>query len=241
MRPRTPLAPFLLTWALAAGCVVSDYEPGGMTCSSDEACPAPYSCLEITDGRRCLLQQAFQATEDTFLKQGAPDTSQATNTVLNADGDDAPQGSTTGLHNFILIRFDLTAVSSTDLPVRAVALEVDIVNPTIGEYPLRPLLRSWNEQSTWNHVSPGVTWEVAGAQGPSDRAESVLGTVGAKVIGPYKTWLNAAGVVQVRQWIAASSGNHGFHLGSDQFDSVLISSREASELTLRPRLVLYWP
>lgn len=133
-----------------------------------------------------------------------------------------------------------------DLPPGSQVLAANLVVRAVGRTNIHPLQvtvhrlnRAWNEREmTWNQAAAGAPWALPGAYSvPSDRAADVYATANLTAVGVYTfevTSLSSA-------WVQGGQANYGLLLhggespGRVQYN---LASRESTDPTLRPRLIL---
>ena len=218
-----------------------------MTCASDTACPAPYRCEPLPQGSVCARRIAYQrgsAPDGTYdgaldasIYESSPAQPAGTQTTVRSDGDDASvSGDTSGKKIIGLARWTLDD-ELDGATVLAASIDLNITDPTIADYEVLALTRSWDESATWLEARTGEPWTVAGA---GDRNGDPLGLLSARVDGPYRLWLNAQGVEQVQRWVSSPASNAGVAFVSAHYDGVLFTAREGARPESRPRLVVYY-
>ena len=237
---------------LFTGCTVQGFDAGGKECTSQLACPDPYQCEELGAEKRlvCVRVLAFaQGAEpspsyvgaaDAFVSELTPARLPGADLTVRVDGDEANNQS--NKKDVALLRWSLEdpAVPPVET-LYAVAIDLQVTDPTIASFDLFPLRKNWNEaQASWSNASSSVPWEAPGASGPSDRGPTPVGVVDAKSIGRYRTWLNPAGELLIKDWLANPSHNQGFALEGDHYDAVVFVAREDKVKAAPPRLVLYF-
>lgn len=237
-------------FGVSVGCSVEDFDAGGMGCSSESACPAPYTCEEVREARLCLQKFVFQhasapsadyaGAEDTQIHEDAPEVPRGSEVTLRADGDDGPHNEITHNQVYPLLRWELTGSLPGAERLARAAVQFEVVNESIADYDIFALARGWDERATWLEARPGEPWATPGATGIEDRDTESLGTVGPRGRGPYRAWLNAQGVDRVRAWQQEPALNFGITLAHSSYDAIIVSSREDPLPSSRPALVLYY-
>ncbi len=125
--------------------------------------------------------------------------------------------------------------------IQAVDIAVDVTNTSGQDYEFYELNKPWLEnQATFNEYASGQSWEVAGADGSSDRGSTILGAIIGSPAGPHTVALNAAGVAVVQGWVDTPSSNNGFIILDyiNATNGLDFSSREAGLVTARPMLTI---
>lgn len=206
-----------------------------------QSCVVGHDCQEIAFQDGETPDAGYTGTTDTYLSQTAANanTNYGASATLLVDGDDPP-GS--GADLTTLLRWDLAGIPGGST-LHSAAISLNLLNTSTGPYELYEALRGWDEdQATWNQAAAGVTWQAAGAQGPTDRGSQALGVVsGAGALGSYTLALNAAGVGVIQDWVDGVRPNLGFILANAQTtDGADFDAREASVPTLRPKLTLVY-
>lgn len=211
---------------------------------ADEVSPARRSTHALASAARTVLLQngvdSYAGSADTVLSQSRPTTAGGTATTLSVDGDE-PSGS--GQDTAILLRWDVSSIPPGSV-VQQVSLAVRVTDPSSNSYPIMALQRAWTESSaTWAVAQAGLAWEVAGAQGGSDRAPTALASLTATATGPSQVNWNAPGVAAVQRWVDAPAQNFGIILASaGNANGLDIASREHATVSARPALsVTYLP
>ncbi len=167
------------------------------------------------------------ATTREFLRDGqSPDTSYAgtADTFIGAGGTNAVYGQLEVLvadngnvyaaqQRRMLLRWDVSPWSSASGLLDA-AVELNLISAPAGrEFYLYALNRDWQEgEATWNQFAAGSSWQVAGADGPLDRGNEILGMATSAADGMLSFEFNERGVRLVETWIADASANHGLLL-----------------------------
>ncbi|MCH8046032.1 MAG: pre-peptidase C-terminal domain-containing protein [Planctomycetes bacterium] len=178
---------------------------------------------------------AYDKAQDTLLQQTAPTANFGSSELLTVSGDDGAAGEDALA---VLQWGDLSAVPSNS-PIQAVSLTFDVTDATSGSgYQLFELRRDWSEgDASFNRATDDDAWQEPGAAGVDDRGTTVLGTVNPSTTGRFTMTLNQAGVDVVQSWVLDPSTNHGFLLvGDDNGDALSLSSSEATDPWLRPKL-----
>jgi hypothetical protein len=156
----------------------------------------------------------YSGTRDTRIYFSNPTTNYGSNTRLVVDGD--PDHS-------MLLYWDVSGI-----PAGSSIQSVDItVNVT-------------NRSATWNEYASGQSWQVAGADGTSDRGSTVLAGVVGDILGLKTISLNGSGVALAQSWVDNPSSNQGLilldYINAD--NAMDFSSRETAAIAERPKLTV---
>lgn len=164
---------------------------------------------------------------DTRISATAPTTNYGTAAALQTDG--TPDIAT-------LFRLDLGVVPRNSV-VQSVEISFHVSTPTSSTFEIYELLKAFNEtQATFQRATSATAWQVAGANGATDRGTTVLGTITPSSTGRMTISLNAAGIAVVQKWVNNPSINNGFIL-MDYGDSnglAQFSSRNDANSANRP-------
>ena len=173
----------------------------------------------------------YSGTRDTKLRSDAPSTPFGSSDYLEVDA---------GPDYAALLQWDLS-----DVPAGATILDATLVlhvtNVSTAAYQLYALSTPWDEASaTWVEKTAGEPWDAPGGAGSGDRNATILADIRGPSLGELRVPLNNAGVSVLQQWVLDPASNHGFIIENfDTADDGLdVSSREAAEPALRPRLEL---
>jgi len=179
----------------------------------------------------------YAGTRDTYVSEEVPTSNFGGASSCLVDGD-----SVNGKDQACLLRW---LIDSTDVPadatVTSVSITLNITNKTGGSgYAVYEVKKDWVEtQATWNACAAGINWEIAGAQGASDRGSVSLGTLLPTATGAYTVSLNGAGVALVQAWVTNPLTNHGIIIASStNADGMDFSSRADPTPSLRPKLTV---
>ncbi len=195
--------------------------------------------------------QAAPAWTTIILQQGLNDYTGTTDTSLVRDGT-SPAGAagdlpllwqSDGLDGARpAVAFDLTMIPLT-ATIQSAVLDLTVV--AADSQPMtvtvQPLLRYWDEvNATWTEAFPGGPWEQPGA--------GALGVDRGPVIEPALAWQGSSPVLGVdltplvQQWVTQPASNFGILLQAEGMvgtaASVTLASRDALEITQRPRLTV---
>jgi hypothetical protein len=180
----------------------------------------------------------YEGTQDTWVSQQNPNTSYGNNDTRVSD-DDTANSIFTDYRGQALVRFDgviganqVPAGSTITNATLVIDVPDDIDTPFYNpSFFVHPVIRNWNESSTWNSLSGGLT---VGA----DIAPAVGSFLGDSVPnGDSMRRINVTATVQA--W-ANGAPNFGFAIlpeiisGND--DGIEIRSSENGNTILRPRL-----
>jgi len=139
-----------------------------------------------------------------------------------------------------LIRFDLSDLPAT-LSITRAELSLYVLarsNQTPMTITVRPALKPWRSSATtWTQAAANLPWEVAGAQGESDRASEPTASAVAAVAG---AWLTFDVTALAQSWIGDPGGNNGVILQGEAPSAVQydLASADARDERVRPRLTL---
>jgi hypothetical protein len=173
---------------------------------------------------------AFFPAQDTYLTAADPSTSYGSAaTIQVGDMGDGADSST-------LIAWDLSAIPPL-AEVRGAVISLYVTRSAFERFPIYELRRDWTEdQATWSD-SDGASWDGAGATGPTDRGDVVLGEIAAFQPGAYEVVLNADGRDVVQRWVDDPTTNHGFVIATAGYaEGIELASREAPNVAQRPLL-----
>ena len=172
----------------------------------------------------------YTGTRDTQLLRTSPTTNYGASTTLTPDGDP---------DTAMLLKWDLSSIPP-DRQVTAATLTFSVTNVSPHTYEIYASTRAWTETTaTWNQASTGVNWQVAGANGGSDRASTVLGVLTSTTAGLKTFTLDAAGRAQVQSWIANPGSNNGFVvLDYTVTDGFGVTSSETGTVGNRPKITI---
>jgi hypothetical protein len=180
---------------------------------------------------------SYAGTRDAYLAEEAPATSFGGAASCLVDGD-----SVSGKDQYALLRWSFgSADIPADATVTSVSITLNVTNKTGGSgYAIYELKKDWIEaEATWSACAAGTSWELAGAQGASDRGAVSLGTLLPTATGAYTVNLNSAGVALVQSWVTSPLTNHGIIIAnSTNADGMDFTSREGATPSLRPRLTI---
>jgi hypothetical protein len=228
--------------AIAAAAVAS----GWLAWLALGACAAAPEELGVERGALAVVKSfqdgvspaaSYAGTRDTYLSEEAPANSFGGAASCIADGD-----SVSGKDQYVLLKWNFGGADiPADATVTAVSITLNITNKTGGSgYAIHELKRDWLEaEATWSACAAGTSWELAGAQGASDRGAVSLGTLLPTATGVYTVSLNSASVALVQSWVNNPLTNRGVIIASStNADGMDFSSREGATPSLRPKLTV---
>jgi len=137
------------------------------------------------------------------------------------------------------MKWDISKIPAGSTVLRA-WISVYNVNRTASTYDIYELKRDWQEMEvTWTKYAGDGYWEVAGANGSTDRGLVSLGHFSYDFNGLSYTSLNMDGVQVVQSWIDNPSTNFGVVI-MDYADTDLLafSSREEIITERHPKLTV---
>lgn len=191
---------------------------------------------EVTDGTRVMAFQdgvspspTYAGTRDTKLHGDAQTTAFGSSDYLEIDAN--PDYAA-------LLQWDLSAVPS-GATVQSAEIVFHVTNVSTATYQLYALNKPWDESSaTWLERNTGEPWTLPGAT--SDHASTVLANVRGPNLGELRIPFTSSGLNVLQGWLTDPASNYGFIiLNYDTVDDGLdVSSREAVNPSLRPRLEL---
>lgn len=173
----------------------------------------------------------YAGTQDTGIKNDAPDTNFGSSLILEVDGE--PDYAT-------VIKWDIGSIPvGSTVTYASVTLNV-LNNSGAQSYELYEMKRNWVEdEATWNVYSNGNVWQIGGADGADDRGTTVLGKAATSDEGRFVFNLNADGIALVQLWVDDPSANHGLVvLDYGNSDGLDFESREAVTVENRPKLTI---
>jgi hypothetical protein len=168
---------------------------------------------------------------DTDMYVYAPDTNNSATTSLRVG---------TRRSHASLLRFDLSAIPA-NATIQKATLELfssGWSGVTLSVDLFRVLRDSNLTQSTWNQAKSGVSWEIAGCNGSSDRAQSPDRTVQTNSLFQWTSFDVSA---LVGDWVSGRLMNNGVLLRgavASSPDIVYFASAQHSNIDWRPRLVV---
>ncbi|MCE2884515.1 MAG: DNRLRE domain-containing protein [Planctomycetaceae bacterium] len=215
---------------------------------SDFNLPVVFDDYRLAEGARFKAFQqgiaGYAGTQDTWINQDSPNTSYGNNDTRWVD-DDTANSLFADYRGQGLVRFD-GAIGANGVPAGSTIVKAtlvldiadDIDTPLFNPlFFVHPVIRSWDEGSTWNSLSGGLT---VGA----DLLPAIGQFLGDNV--PNSESMRRLDVTAtVASW-SAGAPNHGFAIlpqiisGND--DGIEIWTSESGNPLLRPRLeVTYIP
>jgi len=180
----------------------------------------------------------YAGTQDTWVNQQNPNTSYGNNGTRTSD-DDVANSLFSDYRGQALMRFD-NMVGVEAVPAGSTVLNATLVIDVVDDidtplynpgFTVHPVLRGWNEASTWNSLSGGLTvgadlgQQVASFLGDNSPNSESMRRI--DITATVQAWVNGTtnwGVAIMPQII---SGND---------DGIDIRSSENANIILRPRL-----
>ncbi len=172
---------------------------------------------------------SYSGTRDTWIRATSPTRRSGSSSSLTIDG--SPDSAA-------LLKWDISSIPTGSV-VTGASITLQVTSGTVDGYEIYELLRNWSESdATWLQATAGGSWQVAGAQGASDRGNAVLGVLSSPSTGSVTLSLNAAGLAVVQRWINDPSSNFGVVLQDyvNASDAATFRSRETSTSGQRPQL-----
>ncbi|MDA0282651.1 MAG: DUF4347 domain-containing protein, partial [Planctomycetota bacterium] len=222
------------TAAVSAGSAIS------ATVSRLDAGDAPIETSEFSqnvtatiDGSRDITFQngtnSYTGTEDTELDSGSADTSKENNTTITVDLDDTGQAQ--GLIQFGSIFGSGPNQIPFGSTILSASLQLHVVDPAGAgdQITLHRMLVDWNESSTWNSLTGGISANDVEA---SSSADSTLAD--ASVTGSV-AFTGLASAVQA--WSDGDS-NYGWAILTNSINGWDIVSSEGATASERPQLII---
>jgi ferric-dicitrate binding protein FerR (iron transport regulator) len=199
-----------------------------------ELAPRSVRVFEFQDG--VAPTPRYAGTRSTYLSQNEASKNLAAADVLFSDGD-YPEG--THRDREILLKWDLSELPP-GVKVRAASLVLHVADGSAHPYPLYPMLREWAEtEATWVQSARNRPWQAGGAKGAADRSTTIMGVVSSAEPGFVVSALTGEGVAILQSWIDDPRTNHGVMIcNPNTSDAMGITSRRASDLLRRPKLVV---
>ena len=157
---------------------------------------------------------------DTDVRFGAPDTSFGTNNAATADGDVTAGGDVDPAH--ALLRFgDVFGPGTNQVPVGAnivlATLSFRTQNGSVDTVSVHRVLIQWDEDSTWNTLTDGISANDVEALATPDRLfqnNTADSTVNVDVTPTVQAWANGAANWG---WVFLPTGNDGYQLSTSEF------------------------
>lgn len=180
----------------------------------------------------------YAGTQDTWVNQQNPNTSYGNNGTRTSD-DDVANSLFSDYRGQALMRFD-NMVGAEAVPAGSTVLNATLVIDVVDDidtplynpgFTVHPVLRGWNEASTWNSLSGGLTvgadlgQQVASFLGDNSPDSESMRRI--DITATVQAWVNGTpnwGIAIMPQII---SGND---------DGIDIRSSENANIILRPRL-----
>jgi hypothetical protein len=180
---------------------------------------------------------SYAGTRDTYLSEEAPASNFGGASSCIVDGD-----SVNGKDQYCLLKWTFGGADiPADATVTSASITLNITNKTGGSgYAIYEVKQDWVEtEATWSARAAGSNWELAGAQGASDRGSVSLGTLLPTVTGAYTVSLGSAGVALVQSWVNSPLTNRGIIIANGtNADGMDFSPRSDPTPSLRPRLTV---
>ncbi|MGV6858953.1 MAG: DUF4347 domain-containing protein, partial [bacterium] len=185
-----------------------------------------YTTFDLQEG-----VNGYSGTQDTEIQQGSASTSFGNATSINVDLDNG-SGVAQGL-----IRFDdLFGSGNSQIPagatITSASLELQVTGPSAAaaNISLHQMLTDWDESSTWNSLSGGVSTDDVEAKSTADGSVPTPDTTGTITV----TGLESS----VQAWANGQNPNYGWLINTDNSDGWDFRSSEYATPNLRPRLVV---
>ncbi len=144
------------------------------------------------------------------------------------------------IHKGTLIRWDLSSLP-TNTAVASASMILKATNDSAENYEVYPLLKAWSPtEATWNRASNAVAWQVAGAQGPTDRGASAIAYTPATGVASFTVPFLDGGVAAITGWLQNPASNFGVtiqYYGAQKADSLHFANGQAAAAS-RPKLHL---
>ncbi|GJL51696.1 MAG: hypothetical protein NPIRA01_29230 [Nitrospirales bacterium] len=173
----------------------------------------------------------YASTQDTHLDESTPTTSYGNQTTVEVDLSNSSDG-----EEHALIRFDNLFGSGTgQIPLGAtiisVTLALDGTDPSssAATISLHRMLTTWNESSTWNSMTSGISTNDVEASSTADATIYNPETIESKVLTGLESTVQA--------WSDGDT-NYGWVIKSDHGDGWVFSSSENGTASLRPKLTV---
>ncbi len=174
---------------------------------------------------------AYSGTRDSKIKSDNPTTIFGSDDELEVNGD--PDRS-------VLLKWDLSSLPAGSI-VQLARITLQISDSSPDSYEIYEMQQDWVEgEANWNQYRTGDSWQTEGAGEVPDRSSDVLGTILATDVGPLTITLSDSAVSVISKWIVNPSVNYGFILQNytSADDGIIFGSREAGNVSYRPRLTL---
>ena len=168
----------------------------------------------------------YSSTLDTEVDSNAPSTNHGSNVEIEVDGSPNRQS---------LIRFeDLVGIGVGQIPIgstiNSATLTVDVNNATLfGNIDLHRVLVNWDESSTWNSLSGGISLDDVDAESIREDRLSNPDQTGSQ------TFVDLVSTVQ--NWVDGGA-NYGWVIVNDDGDSWRFASSEDVTVGDRPLLTV---
>ena len=179
-------------------------------------------------------QSGYLGTTDTYLNAWSRTSNYGSMSYLAVRTQDAMAS---------LLRFDLEGALPPGAQVERARLELWVLSQSNAsglQASVYEVRRPWEEsQATWDLARTGQPWEIAGCNGPSDRAQTPTDS------GAWTTqgvWVGFEVGPLVQGWVDAPGANHGVVVRGTGNTAVQynVASSEHPEVGKRPRLVVWY-
>ena len=174
----------------------------------------------------------YASTEDTHLEEDTPTTSYGAQTTLEVDLSNSGGG-----QEQLLIRFDnLFGSGAGQIPDGATIISASLTLEQTDEsgssatVTLHRMLTSWNESSTWNSMTGGISTDDVEAVSTADATLHNPETNETKVLTGLESTLQA--------WADGTATNYGWVMISDNSNGLIFNSSENGTTSLRPILTV---
>ncbi|MEI5908616.1 DNRLRE domain-containing protein [Bacillus spongiae] len=203
---------------------------------ADSAPPSSTTTTEFQNGVHPT--SAYDGMIDSYLSENDSTSNFGSEITLLVDGDDP---SNSNEDKYAILKWDTSTIPSKSDVVSA-SITIDVTDASSSSFELYELKRDWSEaQVTWEESKNGSNWEVAGADGSSDRGASILGTITANSTGSHTIELNTTGISVVQAWIDNPLSNHGIVISHPSHrNGIDIRSSEATNVSERPKLTIVY-
>jgi hypothetical protein len=189
--------------------------------------PPTTATISFQDGVAPSL--AYNGTSDTWIDADSPNTDNGGDTVCEADGNEKSAA----------LRWDVSAIPAGST-IDDVTITLDVVNATSRTgYYVYPLHRDWTEaDATWNDYGNSLPWQVSGATGALDRADTPVAKWTPQATGKRTFSINPA---VVQSWVDNASANHGILIANENnSNGVDFHCRDAATASDRPKLTVVY-
>jgi hypothetical protein len=187
--------------------------------------------LSIQVGASVFQQgrDGYSGTEDTELRSDEPDTSHGNANSITVDLDDG--GVTQGLIQFENLFGNAAGQIPLGSTITSASLTVFVIDTSgsSAQVTLHRMLTDWNEASTWNSLTDGVSLNDVEAAVVADS------TLADPDVNGFQTFTGLAGAVQA--W-ANGADNHGWVIVIDSTNGWDFRTSEHSTVAQRPALTI---